>query len=157
MHRAPELRPLSREHNEALWLAREARRSGSDGDAQAVDAAWNRLRSAYAHELEAHFAAEEALLFPHLRRHGRADLAGRLLREHDAIRRTLRRTDDLSAQRLRVLGEVLERHVRREEREAFPLLENALGAAELTAIEAALASRSATSGDARAPVDDRPR
>lgn len=138
MQRSPELQPLSRQHNQALLLAREARRSGAGGDPQAVAAAWRRLKAAHPGELEPHFAQEEALLFPHLREHGRGDLADRLQREHDAVRRTLARTTDLSAQRLRVLGEILEHHVRSEEREAFPFLERVLGAPQLTAIEATL-------------------
>ena len=144
MQRAPELRPLSREHNAALLLAREACRNGAQGEPSAVEATWRRLQAAQGRDLEPHFAAEEALLFPHLRTHGRCTLADRLQREHDAIRRTLTRTDDLSAKRLRVLGEVLEDHVRREEREAFPFLEQVLGASELTVIEAALAAHAAS-------------
>lgn len=143
MRRAPELQPLSREHNQALLLAREARRNGAQGEPDVVEATWRRLQAAYRSDLQPHFAAEEALLFPRLRAHGRADLADRLQREHDAIRRTLTRTDDLTAERLRVLGEVLEHHVRLEEREAFPFLEQVLGAPELTAIEATLTANAA--------------
>ncbi len=147
MARAPELQALSRRHDDALALARWAQRSARGADAAAVDAAWSALRRAYAQHLESHFQAEEALLFPHLRAHGREELAQQLQREHDAVRRTVTRTDDLSAKRLRVLGEVLEQHVHREERDTLPFLERVLGAPQLTAIEVMLTATPTTRGE----------
>jgi len=147
MKRSAELSPLSRDHNHVLVLARRAQRAAKDADAAAVRAAWGALHAAWEDEMAGHFEREERLLLPHLRRHDHAGLADRLQREHDAIRRTLTRADGMDAQRLGVLGEILEHHVRVEEREAFPLLEQRLTPAELSAIEAALA----------APANDRNR
>lgn len=138
MQRSPELAPLSRDHNHALLLARRARQAAGRASEQEIAECWHALRSAWNLDLADHFAAEEKLLFPHLREHGEAELAASLQREHDAIRRTMTRADSLDATRLRVLGDVLEHHVRVEEREAFPLLERILTVSELAAIAAEL-------------------
>ncbi len=140
MKRTPELIPLSRDHNHVLQLARRARQAADGASEADITACWQALREAWQSEMSAHFAAEERLLFPHLHEHGQAELATELEREHDAIRRTLTRADRLDGTRLGVLGEVLEHHVRVEERQAFPLLERTLSRRELTAIGADLAS-----------------
>ncbi len=138
MKRRPELVPLSRDHNRALLLARRARQAARGASGLDVAECWNELRNAWEMDLATHFAAEERLLFPRLHAHGHEELATGLQREHDAIRRTLTHADRLDATRLGVLGEVLEHHVRVEEREAFPLLERILSATELSAIAAGL-------------------
>ncbi len=140
MKRRPELVPLSRDHNHVLQLARRARQAADSASERDITECWQALREAWQSAMSAHFAAEERLLFPRLHEHGQAELATELEREHDAIRRTLTRTDRLDATRLGVLGEVLEHHVRVEERRAFPLLERSLSAIELTAIAADLES-----------------
>jgi len=140
MQRSPELAPLSRDHNHALLLARRARQAAGRASEKEIAECWHALRSAWESDLAGHFAAEERLLFPRFREHGQAELAASLQREHDAIRRTVTRSDSLDATRLRVLGDVLEHHVRVEEREAFPLLERILTGPELAAIAAELES-----------------
>ncbi len=140
MKRSPELVPLSRDHNHVMQLARRARRAADSASEREISRCWQALREAWRSEMSAHFAAEERLLFPRLHEHGQAELATELQREHDAIRRTLTRTDRLDATRLGVLGEVLEHHLRVEERQAFPLLEQSLSGLELTVIAADIES-----------------
>lgn len=123
MKRAEALQNLSREHNHALLLARTARRSAATGDAVVIRQCWESLAFAWHGQMAAHFETEERLLFPVLREAGATDLAERLLREHRAIRRTLLDSRRWGAERLTALAEVLGAHVRREEREAFPLVE----------------------------------
>ncbi len=81
----------------------------------------------YTCNLEAHFRAEEEVLFPAL--HSAIPATGsvieELIREHVEIRQTLPRLDAGSglAKLIFDLGDLLERHIRREERELFPLFE----------------------------------
>ena len=101
MKRDPRLHALSSEHHQALVLARRARRGES---------VVGQLK-----ELEAHFAIEERVLLPALARAGRADLAARTVDEHADIRHSV--NDPVR------FGELLEAHVRFEERELFPICE----------------------------------
>lgn len=123
MRRAEALRALSREHNEALVLARNALRAAGSGSPDRVRHRWRQLAVAWHETMARHFATEEQVLFPLLREFGAGALADRLLREHRAIERALRDPARWDARRLEALGTVLRVHVRREEREAFPLIE----------------------------------
>ena len=81
----------------------------------------------YTSNLEAHFRAEEEVLFPAL--HSAIPATGsvieELIREHVEIRQIVPRLDAGSglAKLIFDLGDLLERHIRREERELFPLFE----------------------------------
>ena len=122
MKRSDELAPLSRDHHVALEHALRLRRA-SDADADAVVAAFLAF---VADECHAHFAQEEALLAPEVPA-DRADLAERMLAEHEEImRRAAALGGRPEAAAARELGELLSRHVRFEERELFPLLEDRL-------------------------------
>ena len=137
MKRAEALRALSREHNEALVLARNALRAAGSGSPEWVACRWRELATAWHETMAQHFATEERLLFPVLRELGATGLADRLLREHRAIERALGDPARWDAQRLEALGTVLRAHVRREEREAFPLLERHAGEEQLATVAAA--------------------
>jgi hypothetical protein len=122
MKRAPELAPLSRDHHVALEHALKLRRAAED-DVAAVVAGFIAFLVT---EGRAHFAQEEALLAPQVP-DDHADLAARMLTEHDELLRraeVLGRCPDVAS--ARDLGELLGRHVRFEERELFPLLEHRL-------------------------------
>lgn len=127
MKRAEALQALSREHNEALVLARNALRAACSGDPAWVRRRWDELERAWHDTMAAHFVTEERHVFPLLYELGADVLAERLLREHRAIRSTLTEPCRRDAQRLEALGEVLRAHVRREERQAFPLIERHAG------------------------------
>lgn len=81
----------------------------------------------YTSNLEAHFRAEEEVLFPAL--HSAIPATGsvieELIREHVEIRQIMPRLAAGSglAKLIFDLGDLLERHIRREERELFPLFE----------------------------------
>jgi len=140
MKRAEQLRELSREHNAVLVLARTARRAASEGDPLEVRACWEQLAENFDAEIRSHFATEERLIIPLLARVGEAWLAGRLLREHRAIRRAIEDRSRWSRARLVAVADVLRTHVRREERQAFPLVERHADAATLKALLADHAS-----------------
>lgn len=104
MKRDPRLRGLSSEHHDALVLVRRIRREPASCDVAAACAA-----------LAAHFLLEERVLLPALAAAGRTDLAKRTAAEHEAIRAAV--TTPLR------FADLLEAHVRFEERELFPVCE----------------------------------
>lgn len=91
----------------------------------------------------AHFRCEEEVPLPAYAAH--ADpydaLVARVLCDHVAIRyriAALERESTTTVTALRELASLISGHVRREERELFPLIESTLPAAELAAVVAAL-------------------
>jgi hypothetical protein len=133
MKRAPALVPLSREHHEALVLAR---RACEPWRPQArPDALRSHLLQRWDAQFEPHFAREEAHLFPALRSVGEEVGVLEAHRQHDVLREAIARlrAGDLDA--LPSWGEAMREHVRWEERELFPLAERLL---DLPALQAQL-------------------
>jgi iron-sulfur cluster repair protein YtfE (RIC family) len=85
------------------------------------------FREFFAKQLVAHFRAEEAVLFPLMRAEVpiSATLLDELLGDHETFRQALPQlgTGTGLSKLLFDLGDLLERHIRREERELFPLFE----------------------------------
>jgi quercetin dioxygenase-like cupin family protein/hemerythrin len=109
MKRHPALEPFSRDHNVGLILARRLMRN----EASAV----TEFQQAWQEELEDHFDEEERLLSPLLLEEMRA----RLFAEHDALRKSATSASDgsLSQEGAAKLGQLLDEHIRWEERELF--------------------------------------
>jgi iron-sulfur cluster repair protein YtfE (RIC family) len=88
----------------------------------------------FSNNLVRHFQAEEEVVFP-LLNSGTSEMAAlirELLADHEKIRemdRALRSETGL-AKVLFDAGDLLERHIRREERELFPLLDQCFGLAD---------------------------
>ena len=133
--------PLSREHHYGLMLCLRIHRGLP---LRKHDETWARVKAAqaarfFATDLTAHFKAEEEALFPAMRDFsGASGLLSELLTEHrklEALAERLRGTE--AAKLVDALGEfadLLEAHIRKEERELFPLYErqmNPEGAAEV--------------------------
>lgn len=82
----------------------------------------------FSQNLERHFRAEKEILFPLIRSCAPEShpLMEDLLHEHEQIREGVGRLegDDSLSKILFDLGDLLERHIRREERELFPLFES---------------------------------
>ena len=117
MKRSDELAPLSRDHHQALFVAMKLKRAEADG-AEAF------LGFIAAHGGD-HFRIEEEFLLPAwIASDPGADraLAERVAAEHlEASRgRTPTARPATDAVEIRAVGELLERHVRFEERELFP-------------------------------------
>lgn len=147
MKRSAELTPLSHDHHQALFAAQQLKRAGDR--AEAGDA----FRSFWASHGRRHFQIEEEILLPGwIERDPEADrgMAARVSEEHLAIRAELRRLErgELSVQGLRAFGELLERHVRFEERELFPRIEGGLDEDAIGALGLEIASAEA---EARPP------
>lgn len=127
MKRHPALQPLSRDHHVALVAAQRLRRAAAEEAEAARDAFLEFWR---AHGAK-HFRIEEEVLLPAFAAHGDPDAAcvARMLMDHVRIRAAalqLEREAEPAVEMLHALGTDLERHVRLEEREVFPLIEDAL-------------------------------
>lgn len=131
MKRHDALASLSRDHHHALVVAQRLKRANQSTAAGARDAFLDYWRA----DGQRHFREEEDILLPCYAGHGDPDLliVARVLIDHVRIRRLAHEIadDSLSIDVLHALGEQLSDHVRREERELFPLIEQALPEAEL--------------------------
>lgn len=136
MKRREELRDLSSHHHTVLVLAQRVRKAAS-GDA--IDAAWTSLQERFAAELEPHLRIEEEALLPALRLAGEDTLVARTLAEHAEMRQRI--TAPPSAEALVQFAELLQRHVRFEEKELFEAAQRRLSDAELEKIGQASGSR----------------
>jgi hemerythrin-like domain-containing protein len=134
--RHPGLIGLSHDHHHGLALALRLRQ----GDNALLNDGWTHDRRAQAdvvrrffeNELRGHFAAEEEVLFPLILRHA-AESEGVLKDLRQQHRELEAATGRLTAasglvleQELVAFGELLERHIRIEERELFPIFERSV-------------------------------
>jgi hypothetical protein len=139
MKRDEALRPLSREHLNALHAAKVLREGNDLGAVTEV------FFDFWESEGKRHFRIEEEVLLPHWAKCAEVDRPGvtRMLEEHLAIRREALRlgAGEASLEEAQELGRILHDHVRFEERRLFPIVEEALNAGSLaelaTKIEAA--------------------
>ncbi len=132
MKRHPSLIPLSRQHHGALLLAQMLKIDAPDYKGMPGDARGKTKYALefYTKELLPHFAAEEAVfkkiknvdteLDKHLEE---------VIEEHHSLRLLFEglagNAEDTSYQD--VIGQVLEKHIRREDRELFPMIERLVG------------------------------
>ena len=140
MNRHPALQQLSRDHQHALAVALELTRATE----ATVGAARARFLDFWHGEGREHLREEEEVLLPALARAGDPDdpIIARVLIDHRELRRgaaTVAGRGPVSPATLRAVGERLRDHVRREERQLFPLIESALDDATLRAVAARLA------------------
>jgi hemerythrin-like domain-containing protein len=151
MKRSRALTPLSSEHHRALLVAFQLKKSlaghaESAGAPRDLPGLLSLARGFASKVLEPHLRAEEELLSPHL---SGAD-GQRLASEHAELRRLIGQAAGAPAAGQRILlsgfAELLERHVRWEERELFASLEAQAGEAALEAIGAELERRLALAG-----------
>ena len=142
MKRNDALRVLSHQHHQGLFAALQLRRAGPETAAEARRV----FLDFYERDGAGHFRAEEEYLLPAYARHTRSDRPEivRVLTEHVDLRR---RGQDLEARsdpdpaELSELGDRLERHIRFEERELFPMIEAALPDDELSQLGAGAGAR----------------
>jgi hemerythrin-like domain-containing protein len=129
---------LSHDHHHGLALALRCRKQAlgqikPTGRAGLQERAAEVLRF-YSSNLMAHFRAEEEVLFPLLLSAAAesAPLVAKLTREHREIRDVIGqlKTETGLGKSIFDLGDLLERHIRLEERELFPLFEQRLAPAE---------------------------
>ena len=146
MKRHESLHPLSRDHHHGLVEARKLSLAKTDRDSLTVAAAhfilfWER-------ELERHFQEEEEVLLPMVAKYlaADADKVGATLRQHAEIRKLVTALNtapqtDSDTNLLAQLGAALKEHIRFEENELFPLIEQRVPEEVLRQISKQLTSR----------------
>ena len=158
MKRHPALIPLSRDHHSGLVQAVRLRRSAADGNASARLAAAREFGEFFRNEERVHLRDEEEELFPLLLRHVASQPAP--LREarvqHVQLQGFARKLEIAVAagivdrETLDAAGALLDAHIRLEERQLFPLIEELVPDDELRGL--GLADRDATCAVRRPPL-----
>jgi iron-sulfur cluster repair protein YtfE (RIC family) len=129
--RHPSLIALSHDHHHGLALALRCRKQAL-GQIKPMGAAGLRLRAEevgefFDKQLIPHFRAEEEILFPAIRAAApeSSALLDDLARDHQIFRQDVKKLAAGAGLSKLIfdLGDLLERHIRREERELFPLFE----------------------------------
>ncbi len=123
MQRSPLLQPLSREHHQALKLAKRCARAAATGDAEQIARACDAALQAFAAELEPHFQVEERELLPDLHTNTGLALVQRTQADHRALRELCTGLQHRDGAALAEFSSLLHAHVRFEERELFPFIE----------------------------------
>ncbi len=134
MPRNEALIPLSHDHHHGLVVALRLKKGGpaspNDSWLEGADNQAPQLLAFADSELLNHFLLEEELVFPVLLNLGIDEistLTHELLEEHQAMRASLdaiRQSPNSTV--LKHFGELLEAHIRKEERILFPLIERAI-------------------------------
>lgn len=145
MKRSPELTPLSHDHHQALFTAQGLKRAEDAGSGREQFLAFWREHG------RNHFAIEEEILLPgwvEADPGAEAEMAARVASEHLALRTAARRFEHRAPPlaELREIGELLERHVRFEERELFPLIESRLDQEAIAALGEEIAAAESAGG-----------
>jgi hemerythrin-like domain-containing protein len=158
MKRHPALIPLSRDHHNGLVQALRLRRAAAAGDASARLEATRKFGEFFRNEERVHLQDEEEKLFPLLLRHVRSQPAP--LREarvqHMQLEGFARELDIavtagiVDRETLDAAGELLDEHIRLEERQLFPLIEELVPDDELRRL--GLTDRDATCAVRRPPL-----
>ena len=159
--RHPALIPLSHDHHHGLALALRCRKHAlgqlNPGDATALDACAAEASRFFNEDLTAHFEAEETVLFPLMAAHEECrELVARLKGEHRTFARLVAGAGGPGGPRkfLFDFGDLLEQHIRSEERQLFPAFETLVPDAKAERagreIKRLLDSGKTTGGDAGA-------
>ena len=132
MQRDPNLVPLSRQHFRALVLCMRIHRKRAE-----CSVLQREMLQLYSDDVRFHFQAEERFLFPAARRiTALAPLVRELRAEHTRLRRAFaaarRRT--LKAEELTRFADLLEGHIRKEERRLFEQCQKQMSEGELSAL-----------------------
>ena len=135
--RHPALIPLSHDHHHGLALALRCRKHAlgqlNPGDPASIEACAAEASRFFNDNLLAHFDAEETVLFPLMATHEECrELVSQLEGEHREFRKLVARAADPEGQRkfLFDFGDLLEQHIRSEERKLFPAFETLVPAAD---------------------------
>ncbi|MFZ3127683.1 MAG: hemerythrin domain-containing protein [Rhodoferax sp.] len=132
MQRAEALRDLSREHHEALVLARHARATAGQTASAEAHAQSAHLLQRWTEQFEPHFAREEQTLLPALAQAGQSAPVALAREQHATLRGLVARLRTGDLQALATWGEAMDAHVRFEERTLFPLAQTVLEPSVLT-------------------------
>lgn len=141
MLRHQALNHLSQEHHHALVLAQLLRPNslGHDGLPRTISGKTDYAIKFYATSLANHFTQEEIILYPAIKGlNARIDsLFAEIFDEHKRIGRLIEELKIVANHEkdLHELGQLLESHIRKEERILFPLIQELIPAEKLQVIE----------------------
>lgn len=123
LKRSQQLAPLSREHHDGLlfaWKIKQGIENKATLEVMRTYTLWF-----WRHHIKPHFFQEEKILIPDMP--SNHPLAVKLLEDHDHIRELIIGLDEEADKRtLIILCDLLNAHIRFEERELFPHLEKIL-------------------------------
>ena len=130
------LQPLSRDHYVGLVCAEHLRKAGEGDDIAARQKALGEFLDAWRREIVEHFADEERLLTDLMTEAEATELdkQHRDLRAKADEAEARRSSDDPGADWCRQVGEALRDHIRWEERELFPAIQQRATAEQLEAL-----------------------
>ncbi|SFE36465.1 hemerythrin domain-containing protein [Alteribacillus iranensis] len=130
------LYPLSHHHHSALFLALKLKRAGTEEARDSVEKVWHDLKEFWEPDGQNHFREEEEILLPAYYEYGPIETPEiqEMLIEHVKIRSAfyslIQDSPDSTPEellpRMHELGQMLEEHVRKEERIIFPVIEKAI-------------------------------
>lgn len=125
------LKPLSRHHMAALHMALKLRRANTEKSTLTAPELKAELNDFWNPGGQEHFREEEEILLTAFAQYASIDRPEikEMLLEHVKIRAlidSLLTTDEDTASRMHELGELLDAHIRKEERVIFPMIEKAL-------------------------------
>ncbi len=140
MKRHPALHTLSHDHHQGLILAQQLKKGAPQykGMPSTLEGKKEYTLSFYKTELAKHFEDEEKILFPFVKSKNEDvdNLIVEIISEHrkmESLIKDLEKTDQLENV-LDELGWLLEKHIRKEERELFVEIEKVLSDDELKII-----------------------
>ncbi len=137
MKRIREFRKLSEDHHHGLVLARRARLAGAGTEGFSVPHVWEEVEEKFQYEFEPHFIIEEKYLVPPLEAIGEIKLINRLNDDHKILRQRISDQSVRTPLALKQFGEILEKHIRFEERELFEIAQKRLSFDALQSLERA--------------------
>lgn len=149
MKRAAELRGLSEDHHQGLVHARRLTRAATSDGVGPLEEAARAFLEFWKKETSAHFRKEEEVLLPVVARYGQdvsQEPVAEMLAQHARIRGLVMQLSDeytdgeVRPETLGEIGERLEAHIRLEEREVFPKIEEALPKEALEELASRLAA-----------------
>ena len=128
LKRSKELAPLSREHHDGLlftWKLKQGLKNGTSVETMCAFIKWF-----WVNHLISHFDNEEKILLKHLSVYN--DLVKQLLKEHEEIRAIINLLDkEPDVALIEQLAELLNDHIRFEERQLFEFAERVLSKEQL--------------------------
>jgi len=140
MKRHPALYTLSHDHHQGLILAQQLKKGAPQykGMPETLEGKRDYTILFYNSELKKHFAEEEEILFPNVTGKGIeiGKLISEIISEHRRMENLIieiTNTDKLE-NTMDELGWLLEKHIRKEERQLFVEIENVLSEEELSII-----------------------
>lgn len=136
LKRHESLQPLSRHHMIGLHVALKLKRAGSKESRWTVEQTITDARNFWQPDGNNHFREEEEILIPAYAAYGNMydpNITDMFV-EHAVIRRQMYKlleTENMTLTNMHALGELLEKHIRKEERIIFPMIEKTLPEEEL--------------------------